>query len=56
MKNQENFDDPVGKFLGRLDARLTNLHGLVTGPLFSDRAMRMCGNWEELEEEFGGIE
>ena len=54
MKNQENFDYPVGKFLGRLDARLTNLHGLVTGPLFSDKIMRMYDDWEELEMEIGG--
>jgi hypothetical protein len=47
MKNQENFDYPFGQCLGSLGGRLTHLHGFVTGIFFSDRIMRMRGEWEE---------
>ena len=56
MKNQEIFNYPIGQWLGRLDGRLTHLHGFVTGHLFNNRMMRMRGDWEELEMEIGGNE
>lgn len=54
MKNQEIFNCPFGQWLGRLDGRLTNLNGFVTGHLFKDRKMGMWEKWEELGKEFSG--
>jgi hypothetical protein len=54
MRNEENFDYPFGQWQGKLDGRLTNLHGFVTGNLFKNRIMRMCEEWEELVMEIGG--